>query len=547
MMDHDASGTYYNGHYVPTQAERTAYQAAHSDAWAKTVCYGYYGIYFFAAGIGFAAIYNVYWTHLQKRAIRNIGRRTYSSPSMSLAFARAVGYRRLPTFIGRFVAPWVTVGNRATTLLLLLGTLFTTLYMFALTYYYRPPFYGSAPLGLRSEWLAMATLPFLVAFAQKINIVSVLTGASHQKLQVLHQGVAGLHFYTSLVHTIAMSIRSARERGLGYDWKMNEVYWTGFAALVPLVWLCFASLPVFRNAGYEFFWIFHLAAVGAYFGFLYIHVAGHLDGSAYMYATFAVFAFGSLLRLGNMLHVNLGHGLHTAHVTLRGPSLIAISIPTNLTWMPGQHVFLRFPGVRPLESHPFSICSIPSTSTTCPSQMGFLLAPNAGFTLSLKKKLQKAPRQQLKLTVLLDGPFGCSSPEMRAFDGVMLIAGGSGIAAVLPVFLDLAQCLQAESANKTRCQWVHLIWVVRRDRRDREVESTLHEAVSQNAIVTIFETEGTAHEGHELAHSKASSEAKIPPKQLLYTKVVLTCGQPSKYSPGRMMAGLQSLYADHFP
>ncbi len=75
----------------------------------------------------------------------------------------------------------------------------------------------------------MAMLPFLIVFGHKINFIGTLiggyiftlvehaltfvvvtTGSSHEKMQVLHQGVAGLHLYMSLVHTISMTIRSNR-------------------------------------------------------------------------------------------------------------------------------------------------------------------------------------------------------------------------------------------------------------------------------------------------------------------------------------------------
>ena len=65
--DSPTPGSYYNGHYVPTSAEKTAYQAAHIDAWAKSIKYGYYGIYFCSATIVVAAIANLYFVWERRR------------------------------------------------------------------------------------------------------------------------------------------------------------------------------------------------------------------------------------------------------------------------------------------------------------------------------------------------------------------------------------------------------------------------------------------------------------------------------------------------
>ncbi|KAF8915378.1 hypothetical protein CPB85DRAFT_1251539 [Mucidula mucida] len=495
-MYDDIAGTYYNGNYVPTHAEKMEYQHSLPETWESSVRYGYYGMYLMSAMIFIASLFNLHFRWTQHRRLsESRAPQALTLSNRAYAISRYIGYPRLPTSVNRFITPFYTSSNCASFLLLLAGFVFTTLYCFAVTNYYRPPFYGSPPLGLRSEWLAMATLPFLIVFAQKINIVAVMIGTSHEKMQVLHQGVAGLHFYMSFVHTIAMTIRSMRERGMPWDWVNNSIFWTGYAAFVPLVWLCFASLPIFRKAGYEFFWFFHVLAVGAYFGFLWIHVWQYLDGPSpsvryYMYATFAVFAWGVVLRIGYMLYVNLRSGIHRARVELLPSGNISIRVHTTLRWTPGQHVFLRFPTVRPLESHPFSISSIPKGAETL-NEMSFLIAPQHGFTDSLKRNCENAGRD-LDLPVLLDGPFGHSRSELRAFDSALLVAGGSGIAYILPLFVDLIQCLRIEASVKSRCTTVELIWAV--PTRDAHVEAILKDLSDQlpadsDVVISVFVTQ----------------------------------------------------------
>lgn len=72
---------------------------------------------------------------------------------------------------------------------------------FAIRPYYRPPNYGSPPLGLRSEWLATAPIVFIFATALKRNVLGWVTGISFARLMDLHKILGWFIFFFSLVHT----------------------------------------------------------------------------------------------------------------------------------------------------------------------------------------------------------------------------------------------------------------------------------------------------------------------------------------------------------
>ncbi|KAJ7122221.1 hypothetical protein C8R44DRAFT_919421, partial [Mycena epipterygia] len=44
----------------------------------------------------------------------------------------------------------------------------------------------SPPIATRAGWISIAIMPFIIAFATKVNFVGLLTGTSHEKLQVFH-------------------------------------------------------------------------------------------------------------------------------------------------------------------------------------------------------------------------------------------------------------------------------------------------------------------------------------------------------------------------
>lgn len=93
-------------------------------------------------------------------------------------------------------------------------------------------------------------------FASKVNFITILTGTSHEKLQVFHRWSAWIMCkllcmsimrtrlvscfnlnagVLALIHTIIL-VREAIKRGtMLSEWKTGPWYWTGVAALIPQV------------------------------------------------------------------------------------------------------------------------------------------------------------------------------------------------------------------------------------------------------------------------------------------------------------------------
>ncbi len=73
--------------------------------------------------------------------------------------------------------------------------------------------YGSPPLAIRSGMMAVALIPWIVALAMKANLISVLTGISHERLNVLHRWSAYICLVLSLLHTIPFYITPVWDKG----------------------------------------------------------------------------------------------------------------------------------------------------------------------------------------------------------------------------------------------------------------------------------------------------------------------------------------------
>jgi ferredoxin-NADP reductase len=91
----------------------------------------------------------------------------------------------------------------------------------------------------------------------------------------------------------------------------------------------------------------------------------------------------------------------------------------------------------------------------------FWVRPNEGWTRSLRNLCQKSPDNTSSTDILIEGPYGKFEPLWK-FSDVLLIAGGSGIAAMVPYLLDHEQRAPLPSTNcesqQTRTRTITLIW-----------------------------------------------------------------------------------------
>ena len=141
---------------------------------------------------------------------------------------------------------------------------------------------------------------------------------------------------------------------------------------------------------------------------------------------------------------------------------IEVVAPTNFSWYPGQHVFLRFPKVNMFDNHPFTITSASPAATSQqqePAKLVFLARTHTGFT---KRLATYSKTSQAGLAnAWVDGPYGgITVPVHGLFDNVICIAGGTGLTPCLGL---LANLVSKHAASSTICcfKTVKFIWVFR--------------------------------------------------------------------------------------
>lgn len=123
---------------------------------------------------------------------------------------------------------------------------------------------------------------------------------------------------------------------------------------------------------------------------------------------------------------------------------VKVRLSRSIRSSPGSHVLIWIPGIRWLESHPFTLLS------SDPSE--FLVRAYDGFTQDLYNAACNAPKMSFRCSI--DGPYG-QIPNFKSFDRAVLLAGGSGASFTFAIALDLVKTPQKS------VRAIDFIWVVR--------------------------------------------------------------------------------------
>lgn len=391
-----------------------------------------------------------------------------------IAFFRYIFYRPIPQINLRKGWLPIVFPSLGVTVIVAAALIFVTLYCFVpQPLYWQSIAFGSPPLAIRAGMLAVAMMPWIVGLSMKANLISFITGIGHERLNVLHRWGGYLILFLSLIHTIPFYITPVWDQGglqtfQSFFSKAHiYVYGTGIGALVPLCFLCVHSLPQLRNWMYELFVTLHVPVAIVFLAMMFWHCHNYLTSWNYLFATLAIWLFSYLTRLFYLNWTNpfrmswlIGD---EASVTIMPENAIKITVPTQIKWRPGQYVYLRMPGISVFENHPFTIASL--CSDDFPSEYGegyrdmvLVFRPFGGFTKKvLRSAIERGPWHTYRAFV--DGPYGGMQRRIEAFDHVVLIAGGSGITAIVSQLLDLIKRMRD---GKAVTKSIQVIWALKR-------------------------------------------------------------------------------------
>lgn len=438
--------------------------------------YFWYGV---AVVIAIAAIFNfLRWLTLQMR-LRDAARQRTSPakpktmPMRWLATITAMGREATYLQFSPSVAsmPYFKVPPMGTITLLVAYLVFVLALEFANNSVEGAQYWQA--LGVRAGWLAVAQVPLLVLLINKNNIIGLLTGASYERLNVIHRWSARIMLLMAIFHFGFQSTGWQKYGLMELEWTTDDCPPTGIAAFALLLWMNLSTLAPLRYFSYEFFVVQHIIT---FFGFI-IAVMMHLPSTAltsrvYIYIPIAIYLLDRIIRTARLAWNNIRAGRATLTLLEGGVTKIRVSCRAVKHWRPGSHAIISMPRFGLMQSHPATIVSTPRSHG---GDLVFILKSHKGFTKRImenanssataliSKEDEEAPAQTTQVTThtaFIDGPYGASQSDFAAFDSVCLIAGSTGVTFSMSVLQGIAD-RATHLGKRLPVRKVHFVWCVK--------------------------------------------------------------------------------------
>ena len=356
----------------------------------------------------------------------------------------------------------------STTLIILLLLALNLWYLFFNITFYDIGTASWSILADRAGLLFAANLPWLYLMAAKNQPIKLLTGDSHENLNLIHRRQGEWMCFLAVLHFGGMMLAwylSLPKYYTFWGYLMIPYVSWGVGAWVAYEVLYLTSLSSFREWWYELFLASHVGLQVVALVTLWLH---HFRAQPYIGASLLIFVVDRLVWRSGIKTTKIQAELLVMEdgetVKVSGNWATAsrknswwrryFGYNARSGWLPSEHVFITVPGISKrhvLQFHPMTIAS------AAPDDGG-----HAWFNLIIRAKggfsrdLLHYARTNATATVRLDGPYGSlhALEMLHASDVSIIVAGGSGIAVAYPMLWNL---LHHKPDTRQR---VGLVWIV---------------------------------------------------------------------------------------
>ncbi|KAI0598838.1 ferric reductase like transmembrane component-domain-containing protein [Biscogniauxia sp. FL1348] len=359
------------------------------------------------------------------------------------------------------------------------------------------------PWSDRIGILAYALTPLSILLSSRESILSLLTGVPYQSFNFLHRWLGYIIVLQGSLHTIAWTVIEVRlyqpQPATALAWICELYIVWGVVAMILLLLLFALSTPWgIRLTGYEFFRKAHYVLAMVYIGACWAHWK---QLNCFLIPSLVIWFLDRGVRLvrTGLIHYQYlpdgSMGFRAAQASLthfpdpdHGDAVRLDFTHPQDAWQIGQHFYLCFAECSIWQSHPFTPLNLPKVQDGVVSHSYILRAKKGETKKVADLALRKLSKSATATTpILLTGPYGDSIAETLARDtNVLCVAGGTGIAYVLPVLLGLVQ------QPVTRDRKIQLVWAIRRkeDMRwvEKELDTIQKTAGSHQVVVNIYVT-----------------------------------------------------------
>jgi hypothetical protein len=340
-----------------------------------------------------------------------------------------------------------------------------------------------AELRGRTGMLASANMIPLIILAGRNNPLIQILKISFDTYNLLHRWIGRMFVLEALIHTLAWTISEVASSGwAGVSSKIANDPFIGYgtASVIAVVLILITSPSAVRHAYYETFLNGHIIfAFVTMLGVLVHCQLGQLPQLSYIQTVIVLWSLDRFARLARNIWYNYSFkaGFTTATVDcLPGDACrVTLHLPKHVAINPGSHAYLRFPHLKPWDSHPFSIAmtkdvsltpELPSVEKSSKSildrsklrtDVSFIIHAQTGWTRQLHRKALEHSRGGLSTYALFEGPYQ-GNHSLDSYGTLLLFAGSSGISHQLPF---LTHLLSGHAAGTVATRRITLVWIIR--------------------------------------------------------------------------------------
>ncbi|KAJ3530721.1 hypothetical protein NM208_g9201 [Fusarium decemcellulare] len=296
-------------------------------------------------------------------------------------------------------------------------------------------------VAARTGWLAVANICLTVFLSLKNTPLGYLTGWSYERLNSLHRVTGLTTFVLVVVHAASYSSFFLDQQNAARLRFTDEIF--GMVAGFGLLMVVTIALTL-QCRRYELFYVLHVFFFVVSLVFICLH---HPTAAERVIIAIGLAAgmwfLDRLVRASRLVYHSINN-MATLTPLPNGGTRVVLS-KRLLGGKSGEHAFLWIPGIRWLETHPFTIVNT--------DPLEFVIAAQDGFTRNLHQYALRNPGATLKASV--EGPYG-QIPNPAKYDKVLLFAGGSGASFAFGSALQLLRGCEALAKRDFT-----LIWVMR--------------------------------------------------------------------------------------
>ena len=357
----------------------------------------------------------------------------------------------------------------------------------AIINYHTPNRYAVyAQLRGRSGALCVANMVPLVILAGRNNPLINLLKISFDTFNYFHRWIGRIIVAELVIHVACWLVPVIADGGLelvGSKIRGDLFLSAGLTGVLCMVLIVIMSLSPIRHAFYETFLALHILLAIVAFICTWIHCttgeysSGGLPQLPSIMAVVCLWVSERMIRVARTVYMNWSSKGLTRAICEAMPgdvTRVTLHLPRNVRIKPGSHAYLRFWGVHPWESHPFSIAwvdyhsdsSIPGSTIKLPASKAaqanatttasFIINAHSGMTRKLLSMASKsASGMQIKAT--MEGPYA-GYHVFDSYGHLVLIAGAGGITHQISYLRPLLESFNAGTVATRR---LTLIWVIR--------------------------------------------------------------------------------------